>query len=234
MRIIFLLSIFYFIAFSPVVAQEHQYDLNKTRMKIMHLLNFFPADNTLVPPPGSGTIATPTPAAPAPGAGLTRIYIPEATGENVIGAGTFTAGTGYRLQITKQIPLVTKTNPSNKYYMWLVKTASIPPETEKLDSFDAGLMPLHDKTYPKNLSDYNELVITEESGTTVPTTPNLGAKIMTALQGPAATPTPVPPTPTFALGPTITPIPPSPTPGGGSGSSGGFSLGDFLRGIFGF
>ncbi len=233
MRIIFLLSIFFLIALSPVRAQEYEYDLNKTRMKIFHLLNFFPADNTLVPPPGSGTKATPTPVAPAPGAGLTRIYIPETGGENVIGAGTFTPGTGYRLQITKQIPLKSKATASNKYYMWLVKTASIPPTTEKLDSFDISLLPLHDKTYAKNLSDYNELVVTEESGTSTPTTPNLGAKIMTALQGPAATPTPAAPTLTLAPGPTITPIPATPTPGAGGGSVGGFSLGDFLRGIFG-
>lgn len=49
---------------SPARAAENTYDLNKVRLRYFHLLNLFPADNTLVSAPG-GVKATPTPGATA-------------------------------------------------------------------------------------------------------------------------------------------------------------------------
>jgi hypothetical protein len=234
MRYIFVL--FLIVLLFPIQTHaEETYDLNKVRLKIFHLLNFSPADNTLITQPGSGSKATPT---PAPGSGatptptpagstgtvLTRIFIPEASGDNVVGAGTYTTSTNsYRLQITKPVPLKTKA-AGNKYYMWLSKTDGTPALNELISSFDTASLPSTDKTYAKNLSTYNELIVTEESATTTPTTPNFSAVILRGTQGPATAPTATP-TPGGA---TPTSVPPTPTPGGG-----GKSLGDFLRGIFG-
>jgi len=210
-------------------AAEQEYDLNKVRLKIFHLLNFSPAENTLQPAPGSGSKATPTPPPSATSPSSTRIYVPEAGTENVIGSGSYAAATGYKLLITKQLPLKSKTAPTNKYYMWLVKTTVAPALVEQVKSFDESLLPLTDQTFPaKNLTDFNQLVITEES-TTAPTSPNLAASILVAIQGPAAAATPTPAA-------TATPIPATPTPSGTGTSSGGLlsGLGDFIRGIFGF
>lgn len=236
-----LLPFFFFfivmlLSVSSTYAQEQTYDLNKVRMKIFHLLNFSPADNTLVPAPGSGAKTTPTPSpTPAGGSGsttYTRIYITESGGENVIGGGSFTPSSGiYRLQLTKTVPLKTKA-ATNKYALWLTKTTVTPQLNELIATFDASTLPSVDKPYTKNLSDYNELIVTEESSAT-PTTPNVSTIIIRGIiQAPAlATPTPPPPTPTAV-------IPATPTPGGSGRSSERSEsvldgIGGFLRGLFG-
>ncbi len=223
-------------ATSNTYAQEKTYDLNKVRMKIFHLLNFSPADNTLVPHPGSGTKTTPTPTPTSPGGGgsasYTRIYIAEPSGDNVVGGGSFNPSTNiYRLVINKTVPLKSKT-ATNKYVLWLTKTTVTPQLNEFVASFEASSLPSIDKPYTKNLSDYNELIVTEESSAS-PVTPNLGAIIIRGiLQAPAAaTPTPPPPTPTA-----IVPATPTPSGSGQSGEDvGGLfgSIENIFRGLFG-
>ncbi|KXK09544.1 MAG: hypothetical protein UZ22_OP11002001045 [Microgenomates bacterium OLB23] len=51
--VVFLAGLFLFVYIAHGArASEHSYDLNVVRMRYFHLLNLFPADNTLVPAPG--------------------------------------------------------------------------------------------------------------------------------------------------------------------------------------
>ena len=210
------LILFLFVVWQrPLYAQEPQYDLNKIRMKIFHLLNFSPAENTLItPPPGSRVTPTPRSGPGGTTTTLTRIYYLEGATENIIGAGSFVTGTGYRLQLTRQIPLKNKSAAANKYYLWLVKTGTNPLAAQQINLFEAALLPTVDRTFTNNLTDFNELVVTEEDPNNPPggpTAPNLSVPPIFVATQAIITPTPGTGTPTG--------IPPTPTPAGAGGST---------------
>ncbi len=239
MKLVTSLLLFISLVFvTPIYAQESRYDLNKVRFKIFHLLNLFASDDTLATPPAGGKRITPTPSQPGGSTVvITRIFYTEAGVEKDLGTGTYTPGSGYRLQITKQVTIPSLSVPTNKYYMWLVKTSLTPPAAERITSFNTSSLPPVDQVFPKDLSGYNQLIITEEDPTKNPTAPNLSVPPpFTAVQrpnAPANTPTPqAGATPTAVpASPTPSQAPPTPTPGGSGRSS---SMFDIIKTIFGF